>query len=280
VAEWAEARRRTGQVRVLLRRWIIQIVLNMLLIAGILIAASATPQSLRDRLSFVPGWLGGAEGALFLGALLACLPILVAVLRKLRATAMLMAEATIARKGADQQPLALRQLVTRTIVGLGTVAIALFIFTVGASILPSWPVVLVLLAIVAGVMVSLWRHFTRVYARAQIAVREVLDAPTPMGNVEDPIGTLLTKAMLDSITIADGSMAAGKLIRELELRSRTGATIVAVERGRESVISPSPDEELRAGDTLLLIGAAEQVELARNLLRPKEPRTPGVPDAR
>jgi CPA2 family monovalent cation:H+ antiporter-2 len=58
----------------------------------------------------------------------------------------------------------------------------------------------------------------------------------------------------------------GKLIRELQLRTQTGASVVALERNEERIINPSADEELRAGDLVLLIGNRAQLDAARKTL--------------
>ena len=56
-----------------------------------------------------------------------------------------------------------------------------------------------------------------------------------------------------------GSPVASKLIRELELRTRTGASVVGIERNGENIVNPGPDEELRVGDKLLLLGSSDQI---------------------
>ena len=66
--------------------------------------------------------------------------------------------------------------------------------------------------------------------------------------------------------VGGSSRCAGRLIRELELRARTGASIVAVERAGKTLVNPGPDDEVHAGDTLLLLGSAGQLEKALPLL--------------
>jgi len=67
---------------------------------------------------------------------------------------------------------------------------------------------------------------------------------------------------LKTVVVGAGSPAAGKLIRELALRSRTGASIVGMERGGTNLINPGPDEELHAGDQVLLLGTPAQLAAA------------------
>jgi CPA2 family monovalent cation:H+ antiporter-2 len=56
------------------------------------------------------------------------------------------------------------------------------------------------------------------------------------------------------------------LIRELELRTKTGASIVAIERNGVNNVNPGPDEELLVNDQVLLLGSAAQLEKARKHL--------------
>jgi K+/H+ antiporter YhaU regulatory subunit KhtT len=77
--------------------------------------------------------------------------------------------------------------------------------------------------------------------------------------------SLLENASLITVPIAAGAPALGKQIRELELRTRTGATAVAVRRGTETVISPEPDFEFQLHDEVLLIGDQRQLAEARML---------------
>jgi K+/H+ antiporter YhaU regulatory subunit KhtT len=58
------------------------------------------------------------------------------------------------------------------------------------------------------------------------------------------------------------------LIRELQLRTLSGASIVGIDRNGDSVINPGPDEALRAGDQVLLLGSTEQLTSAKRLLDP------------
>jgi CPA2 family monovalent cation:H+ antiporter-2 len=104
------------------------------------------------------------------------------------------------------------------------------------------------------------------YASAQIALRETLSqvhAPPPPEQRALP---LLANAVVESVEIAPGSPGAGKLIRELGLRTRTGASAVGIERDGTSVINPGPDEELLVGDRVLLLGDRAQLDAARDLL--------------
>ena len=110
----------------------------------------------------------------------------------------------------------------------------------------------------------LQRSFIRIYSKAQIALEETFSQPPPAP--ESPVATLpplLREADLASVVVPPHSPVRGKLIRELNLRAKTGASIVGIEREGTSIINPGPDEELRAGDQLLLLGTHAQLESAK-----------------
>jgi TrkA domain protein len=46
-------------------------------------------------------------------------------------------------------------------------------------------------------------------------------------------------------------------IEKLEIRQRTGMTIVAIVRGRDAIPMPGPDAVLRSGDRLVVVGRRE-----------------------
>jgi hypothetical protein len=127
-----------------------------------------------------------------------------------------------------------------------------------------------IVAAVAAVAVAVWyrRSFERIYSKGQIALREVLSQPPdpPPAPTPRPLPTVLQDAELETVAIAPGSPAAGKLLRELQLRQRTGASAVGIERESLSLPNPGPDEELRPGDQVLLLGSRTQLDAAKRLL--------------
>src|SRR6185436_11544029 len=115
----------------------------------------------------------------------------------------------------------------------------------------------------------LWRSFIKVYSKAQVALEKTFaqePAPPPV-QAPAALRSMLREADLETFSIAADSPAARKLIRELELRTRTGASIVGIERGGANIINPGPDEELQAGDQVLLLGTRDQLNAARTTFR-------------
>jgi len=66
--------------------------------------------------------------------------------------------------------------------------------------------------------------------------------------------------------IAEGSPAAGRSLAQLDLRGRTGATVLAVVRPGQDVLLPVGREVLHAGDVVALAGTADAIAAALELL--------------
>ncbi|HIQ51507.1 MAG TPA: hypothetical protein EYH54_06095 [Nautiliaceae bacterium] len=75
------------------------------------------------------------------------------------------------------------------------------------------------------------------------------------------------KIMLDWFLIKSNYYALNKKIKDLEIRKKTGATVVAIDRGKKILIEVSPEETIKEGDKLLLMGSLTSIEKAKKLLR-------------
>ena len=85
--------------------------------------------------------------------------------------------------------------------------------------------------------------------------------------VDEVVHQSIEGLTIDWIPVRVGSAAANRTIGDLQLRQRTGATIVAVIRGDQTHASPGPDFELAARDTAVIVGTADGVADAITLLR-------------
>ena len=56
-----------------------------------------------------------------------------------------------------------------------------------------------------------------------------------------------------------GAKLAGKAIGDLDIRSRTGVTILAVSREGKNTVNPRPDFRFVAGDAVVVIGESDQI---------------------
>ncbi len=250
-----------------IRRWSWQIALNMVLTAGVFIAAiyvRANKPEWYGRLHVPERWL---DAALWGAAMLASMPLLIASYRKLQALAMLVGEAAAHNTQNKSGRPAVKSVVTNGVSIAGVILMAVVLLGLSATILPSWKILIVLGIIIAIITALSWRLFVKIYSKAQVSLRETLDQPTVVTERRNPsLAGLLVQAQLAAVTITPECAASGRLIRELALRSETGASIVGLERAGVTTVNPGPDEELLAGDQVLLLGKAGQLEKARALL--------------
>jgi len=171
--------------------------------------------------------------------------------------------------GPETDIAALRAVIANTILIAGGIVIVVWVLILSSAILPPWPVFVMLLGVILAITTLMWNKFLRVYAKAQIAIRETLTyTPPPVPEIR-PIPSMLEEAELETITVGDDSPAIGKLIRELKLRSKTGASIVGLERNGSSIVNPGPDEEIKAADRVLLLGTEEHLESAERFFAPE-----------
>ncbi len=70
---------------------------------------------------------------------------------------------------------------------------------------------------------------------------------------------VLSHVEIETFVVSKDSTALGKSIRELDFRSKTGATIISVERNHEMNINPVPDFIFEVGDTVFITGKKEDI---------------------
>ncbi len=67
---------------------------------------------------------------------------------------------------------------------------------------------------------------------------------------------------VEVLTVIEDSPISGRSIADLMFRKKTGATIVAIERDKETFSSPDPDFTLKSGDIVFITGKKENINKA------------------
>lgn len=83
--------------------------------------------------------------------------------------------------------------------------------------------------------------------------------------VHSTVGAIATMRHVEEIEVAKRSELVGKTLQEADIRTRTGATVVGIARGRDEIFSPPPSFRLEAGDILIVVGEEEAKERLRQL---------------
>jgi TrkA domain protein len=72
---------------------------------------------------------------------------------------------------------------------------------------------------------------------------------------------------IDWVQVAQASSAVNRALADVGVRQETGATVVAVIRGKETVAAPGGDFVLAAGDTAVVVGTPSGITQITELLR-------------
>jgi monovalent cation:H+ antiporter-2, CPA2 family len=252
----------------MVRRWSRQMILNLALISAIFLVAAYLgrrepawlPEALRH-----PGVYGPT---LWLLSVVLAIPFFIAIFRKLQALGLLVAEVKVPRAVAGQHTDAIRGFVAQSVPLAGLIGLVVFGLSLSSPLLPPGNVLLVLL-VTAGVLTwILWRSSIRLYARAQAALLETLEQD-PLARVEPAnpgARGVLSEANIETAVVKGSSPAAHRRIVELALRTKTGASIIGLERAGKTTINPGPEDEIEPGDQILLLGNADQLKAAQALI--------------
>ena len=76
----------------------------------------------------------------------------------------------------------------------------------------------------------------------------------------------LGEFQIEWIKVPPGSWADGRTLAECGFRKRTGVTVIAILREQESIAGAQPDDVIRDGDTLVVVGKAGQFGAFRTVL--------------
>jgi len=86
--------------------------------------------------------------------------------------------------------------------------------------------------------------------------------PVETDEVEVPLG----EAIIEWLDVEDGSSLVGQSLAEARVRQQTGASVIAIQRGSETVPNPGPEETFDAGDILVALGTREELSALETLV--------------
>ncbi|NTX02926.1 MULTISPECIES: cation:proton antiporter [Myxococcus] len=143
---------------------------------------------------------------------------------------------------------------------------------------------LIVLTLVGALGVAFWRGATNLHGHVRAGAQVIVAALAAQSHSKEPggdehaldhvQGLLPGLGAPASVRLEEKSPVAGKTLAQVNLRGLTGATVLAIQRGEESLSVPTAQEVLRAGDVLALTGTCEAVDAAKALLMGVEPAAP------
>ncbi|SMG16602.1 cation:proton antiporter [Paraburkholderia susongensis] len=157
------------------RRIIVQIAVNLALVAAIFLTVSySAPQTGR----VLAHWLG--EESLqrvvqWSVALVVALPFLVAVYRKTKSLALLLSEVSVQPATAGRFTSALRHAIADLVPIVSMIGVFLLVAALSSSILPPTGLLVAVLVCAALLLALVWRWCVKIHASMQIALRETFE---------------------------------------------------------------------------------------------------------
>jgi CPA2 family monovalent cation:H+ antiporter-2 len=263
--------RQDNQVRAILRRIAGQLGIFLGLIGGSILSAVFLSRILMRYFPALGHWRNALNSFLWVASLLAAMPVYLSAYRKLKALGMILSELGITDAMGGERKAEVRAVVANAILMLGLLALAGFSLALSWAVIPRGYVLWILLGLAPALVYWLRAPFNKIYFQGKAALAETFSQPAAApelrtGPVARAVPNLLKEARLETILLAAGMPGAGSTPRHLDLKKRTGAFLVGIERDGMEIVNPDADELLLAKDQLLLLGSREQLDAARALL--------------
>jgi len=174
---WMQSLRFSGDravIAAMVRRILLQAFVNFCLVAAIFGAGAYAANSRRlDLAQWIPNRV--IENTLiWSAALILSLPFLIAAYRKLKALAMMLAEAGV--RGTGRRSERVRRVIAEVLPAVSTAAMLLLVSALSSSILPPAELVVVVLGMGALILALLWRTLVKLHSRLQIALLETIQS--------------------------------------------------------------------------------------------------------
>jgi CPA2 family monovalent cation:H+ antiporter-2 len=290
---WIERLRRSpsDSARSSTRRLVRLLLLDAVLIVAVVIGAALEA----GRFSaLVSEWTGiterGGQAIALAAAAVVGLPLVVGLTRTARRLGLELAHkalpaAAVGKVDFAESP---RRALVVTLQLAILAVIAVPVIAIVLPFLPSYRFALVPLVLVAIPAVVFWRSTMNLQGHAKAGAEVIAmklgqqmsgatgethdhDLQDDMARVREALPGLGEPV---SVRVSAESASAERTLAELNLRGRTGATVLAILRHGEQVLVPSGHERLHAGDVLAVAGSHDAIAAARELLDPIESDAP------
>ena len=277
-ATWFESLGGVGQDRSPNRQRIAMLVMNLVVVSAVIVTFAVTRRTLAHAISAYLGVTLGVAGAIALAAAVAiALPFGLGMARNVHRLGVALANSAMPRQapgGVDLADAPRRAFIVALELGFA-LAVSLPLIALTQPFLPLYLGLAPLALVMAALGISLWRRAANLQAHYRAGaelVLEVLDRQRrgdqrperpPLSDVLPGLGPLV------SLALEPGSPAVDRTLADINLRAKTGATVVAIQRASgEGIGTPTGQETLQTGDLLTLTGSTDALDRARRMLSP------------
>ncbi len=253
------------------------LLLDSVLLAALVIGAALRTDPIVEYLGEVLG-LGpiAALGVTGLAAAAFAVPLVIGIGRLAGRLGRLLAATALPRprSGVDFDA-APRKSLEVTLQLSVVMVVTVVILAISQPFLPSYAGPGLFLGLLAGFGIALWRSAADLDGHVRAGSEAVVDAlksyalpePTAEFRAITKVQTLMPGlGATVAVQLTAACKGVGRSLGELDLRGRTGASVLAIRRDGAPLPSPGPTERLREGDVLALTGTADALESARAAL--------------
>jgi CPA2 family monovalent cation:H+ antiporter-2 len=271
--EGLRARRHEETALRAVRRRARLMILDTLVLAGIIIGTALAATQLAAQVEARIGVPADLAGFIIVAAGIAlAVPFVIGLVRVGRRLGAELAALMLPPKTGVDPGVAPRRVLGVTLQIACVLVVGLPLAALTQPFVPNAFGVAILAVLLAALAVSFWRNAANlqehVRAGAQVIVGAI--AARSRGRVPDQPASLPEVAQLlpgfgalVAVPLSPASPAVGKTLAELNLRGRTGATVLAITGRDEPVLAPGAQERLRVGDVLALAGTDDAIAEAR-----------------
>ncbi len=273
--------RGSEQSRQTVRRLMRLLVLDCALLIGLIIGTAASVDAISELASRELGFSQvTSRGAVFLVALIIAAPLIYGVVTLTQRLGLTLAVSALPTTESGRVDLAAtpRRALVVTLQLAIVLLVGLPLAALSQPFLPGWVEALALAIVLVILGVVFWRSAMNLQGHVKAGAELIVEALAaqskedvrPSG--EDALARIqhLMPGLGApvSLKLPSESPAVGKTLADLDLRGRTGASVLAIARGKESVIVPTASEVLKAGDVLAMAGTRDAVAAATEMLIP------------
>lgn len=256
----------------LIKKPFLQVILYFLLFNGVILTAYLTKKHLLTIEEFRQHPVI-TQNAIWGIAILVCLPFLIAMIRNLEVIILLILESAFAKQSIKTRNILNTTLLSILVIGIGGIYISL-----ASPFLPTGFGLAAFIGLLVVLGFFLWRYLISVNSQLELFFKQTLsyDVRTSLSEIREKILQEFSQRhpwpiIVQDVPLEPGTLPCGQKIEDLNLREKTGITIVGITRDNYTGYNPGPGTPLFPGDHLIIIGKEAEVEHARQILSQKQP---------
>ena len=266
-------KRRSAGVWRVVRFLLLDSVLLTVLVIGAALRSDPLVEMLAERLGIGAAAAWAVAGVI---AVALAVPLVIGVGRLAGRLGRILAQTALPkpRSGVDFDQAPRRSLEITLQLGV-VMVVTVVILAFSQPFLPSYAGPLLFLGLLAGFGFALWRSAADLDSHVRAGSEAVVDALKHYVHAEPTMEYEAITRVQDlmpglgatvAVQLTPECLGVGKTLGELDLRGRTGATVLAIRRAGTPMPNPKADARLEAGDVLALTGTEDALTAARAAL--------------